>query len=129
MNKPKSGDALDFEIDFYERVLQKKPDFVDALLPLAEAYTRKGLHEKGLIIDEQLAKLCPDDPEVHYNLACSYALTGQCDLAAESLDAAINLGYRDFKWMAQDPDLKNLRLHAEYKKIRAKVRELQVKAR
>jgi hypothetical protein len=31
--------------------------------------------------------------------------------------------------MMQDPDLKNLREHSDYKRIRAKVRELQVRAR
>ena len=31
--------------------------------------------------------------------------------------------------MAKDPDLKNLRDHAAYKRIRAKVRAIQVKAR
>ena len=45
------------------------------------------------------------------------------------METALNLGYRDFKWMAQDPDLENLREHAAYKKIQAKVREIQVKTR
>jgi hypothetical protein len=49
--------------------------------------------------------------------------------AIEALEESINLGYRDFKWMSQDPDLKNLRQHGEYRKIRAKVRELQVRSR
>ena len=43
---------------------------------------------------------------MHYNLACSYSLTQQCELAAEALNTAINLGYNDFGWMARDPDLK-----------------------
>lgn len=120
---------LDLEISFLEGVARRDPSFVEALQILGDDYTRRGKFGDGLKIDEKLARLRPDDALVHYNLACSYALTSQCDLAAESLEAAINLGYRDFKWMAQDPDLKNLRLHAEYKKIRAKVKELQVKTR
>ena len=48
-------------------------------------------------------------------------------LAINALETAINLGYRNFKHMSQDPDLKNLREHADYKRIRAKMRQMQVK--
>jgi hypothetical protein len=54
-------------------------------------------------------------------------LTGECELAAEALNTAINMGYDDFKWMARDPDLMNLREHAAYKKIQAKIRRAAVK--
>jgi len=120
---------LDLEINFLEGIVQRDPSFVEALQILGDDYTRRGKHNDGLRIDEKLARLHPEDALVHYNLACSYALTHQCDLAAEALESALNLGYRDFKWMAQDPDLKNLRDHSDYKKIRAKVREIQVRAR
>ena len=43
----KSND-LDFEISFLEGVLKHRPNYIDALAPLAEAYTRRGLFEKGL---------------------------------------------------------------------------------
>ncbi|MDB6058520.1 MAG: hypothetical protein JWO95_2364 [Verrucomicrobiales bacterium] len=120
---------LDFEIQFMEGVVRRDPGYVDALQILGDDYTRRGRHDEGLRVDEKLSRLKPDDSLIHYNLACSYSLTQHCDLAAEALELAINLGYRDFKWMTQDPDLKNLREHSDYKRIRAKVRELQVRAR
>ena len=39
-------EQLDFEISFFERLVKKDPDFVDALIPLAEAYTRKGFTKR-----------------------------------------------------------------------------------
>ena len=42
----KSND-LDFEISFLEGVLKHRPNYIDALAPLAEAYTRRGFFEKG----------------------------------------------------------------------------------
>jgi tetratricopeptide (TPR) repeat protein len=120
---------LDFEIQFMEGVVRRDPGYVDALQILGDDYTRRGRFEEGLRVDEKLSRLKPDDSLIHYNLACSYSLTNQCDLAAEALELALNFGYRDFKWMMQDPDLKNLREHSDYKRIRAKVRELQVRAR
>ena|SRR5436190_16466407 len=120
---------LDFEIQFMEGIVRRDPGYVDALQILGDDYTRRGRFEEGLRVDEKLSRLKPDDSLIHYNLACSYSLTNQCDLAAEALELALNLGYRDFKWMMQDPDLKTLREHSDYKRIRAKVRELQVRAR
>src|SRR5665213_401599 len=116
---------LDLEIAFMEGIIRRDSGYVEALQVVGDDYTRRGHYVEGLKIDEILSRLRPEDCLVHYNLACSYSLTDLCDLAIESLEAAINLGYRDFKWMAQDPDLKNLRERAEYGKIRAKVRELQ----
>lgn len=118
---------LDLEIQFLEGIVRRDPTYIEALQILGDNYTRRGLFQDGLRIDERLCRLRPDDSLVHYNLACSYSLTNQLELAVDALESAINLGYRDFKWLAQDPDLKNLREHNEYKRIRAKVRELQVK--
>jgi tetratricopeptide (TPR) repeat protein len=119
---------LEQEILFLEGVVRRDPAYIEALQILGDDYTRRGRYAEGLKIDERLSRLRPEDSVVHYNLACSYSLTRQIELALEALEAAINFGYRDFKAMDTDPDLKNLRQHADYKKIRAKMRELQPKA-
>ena len=119
---------LDFEISFMEGVTHRDPTYVEALQILGDDYTRRGRFEDGLKVDERLATLSPQDALVRYNLACSYSLLNQCEQAASALELAIDLGYRDFKWMTKDPDLKNLRLHPGYKRIRAKVRQLRIKA-
>jgi tetratricopeptide (TPR) repeat protein len=118
---------LDQEILFLEGLVRRDENYIEVLQILGDDYTRRGRFAEGLKIDEHLCKLRPDDSLVHYNLACSYSLMEQLNLAIETLENALNLGYRDFKWMAQDPDLENLREHAAYKKIQAKVRQMQVK--
>jgi tetratricopeptide (TPR) repeat protein len=120
---------LDLEISFLEGIVRRSPAYIEALQLLGDDYTRRSRFSDGLSVDERLSRLRPEDSLIHYNLACSYSLTGQLEMAVEALESAINLGYRDFKWMAQDPDLENLREHAEYKRIRAKVRAIRVKAR
>lgn len=120
---------LDLEISFMEGIVRRDANYVEALQILGDDYTNRGRFADGLKVDERLSKLRPADSMVHYNLACSYSLTEQVDLAFESLETALNLGYDDFKWMAQDPDLENLREHEGYKKIQAKVRQMRVKAR
>jgi tetratricopeptide (TPR) repeat protein len=118
---------LELEILFLEGLVHRDPAYIEALQILGDNYTRRGRFAEGLKIDERLSRLRPDDSVVHYNLACSYSLTEQIELALEALEAAINLGYRDFKSVDTDPDLQNLRQHAAYKKIRAKLRGLAPK--
>lgn len=112
MPRPKTKDRkidLDFEISFYEGVLNKRPDFFQALTALGNAYTARGDYAKGLKIDLALSRLRRDDPLVHYNLACSYSLLGEIDAAFKTLKNAILLGYDDFNYLRRDPDLENLR--------------------
>jgi tetratricopeptide (TPR) repeat protein len=118
---------LDVEILCMEGLARREPQYIEALQILGDDYTRRGRFEDGLHVDERLAHLRPRDPMVHYNLACSYSLTQQFELAVEALTTAINFGYDDFEWMARDPDLKAVREHAGYKKIQARVRGLLVK--
>ena len=96
---------------------------------LGDDYTRRGRYADGLKIDERLCKLRPEDALFITTWPAPISLLEQIDLAAATLEIALNLGYHDFKWMSQDPDLDNLREHAGYKKILAKVRQMQVKAR
>lgn len=116
---------LDIEITFLEGIVRRDPEFIEALQILGDDYTRRGHVDKGLKVDERLSELRPDDPIVYYNLACSYALAERLELAMIALDRALTLGYRDFKWMTRDPDLRKLRLSPLYKKIRAKLRLLK----
>ena len=118
---------LDLEILFLEGIVRRDPGYIEALQILGDNYTRRGLYIEGLMIDERLSRLRPGDSVVHYNLACSYSLTGQIELAFQALHAAISFGYRDFKAMDNDPDLNNVRQHTEYKRIRAKMRGSQPK--
>jgi len=118
---------LDVKIGFMEGVVRRDPDFIEALQILGDDYTRRGKFVAGLRIDEQLSHLRPDDPSVQYNLACSYSLTGNFNRAIAALERALNLGFDDFRWLARDPDLVDLRQHPLYKNIQAKVRTMKAK--
>jgi tetratricopeptide (TPR) repeat protein len=118
---------LDIRIEFIEGLVRRDPDYVDALQLLGDHYTQRGRFTEGLQVDERLARLQPEEPLVFYNLACSYALTDQFDRATHALDQALNLGYRDFTWLAKDPDLQKLRQQPVYRGIEDKIRRMKVK--
>ena len=115
--RSKSDELLKFEIHFYEKLLNAYPDFIDVLIPLGGAYTRRGLHEKGLQVDLRLAHLRGSDPLTWYNLACSYSLLKRTEEAAEALRRAIEVGYTDFQYLQNDPDLANLRQSPKYREL------------
>jgi tetratricopeptide (TPR) repeat protein len=119
---------LDIKIEFIEGVVRRDPGYVEALQLLGDHYTQRGKFADGLKIDEKLSRLEPANPLVFYNLACSYSLTGELELSAISLKRAIHLGYRDFNWLAKDPDLRTLRKHPLFRSIRDQIRRMKVKA-
>ena len=118
---------LDIKIQFMEGIVRRDPGYIEALQLLGDHYTQRGKFQDGLKVDEQLSRLEPRNPLVFYNLACSYSLTGAVDLAASALDKALALGYRDFKWLAKDPDLRTLRKHPVFRTIEDKIRKMKVK--
>lgn len=120
---------LDIEIGFLEGIVQRDPAYVDALQLLGDDYTKRGKFLSGLEIDQKLSGLRPQDPLVFYNLACSLCLTQNFKESAEALEQALDLGYRDFKWLAEDPDLEDLRKQTVYRRIRAKLRQMKVRSR
>ena len=104
----KRSRTRDFEITFFEALLGRNPRYIEAMIPLAEAYTRNGFYKEGLAIDRRLSRLCRQDPIVYYNLACSLALMGHKTESIETLKKAISLGYYDFIHMKKDRDLRCL---------------------
>ncbi|HWQ91041.1 MAG TPA: hypothetical protein VN673_05170 [Clostridia bacterium] len=118
---------LDVKITFLEGLVRRDPVFVEALQILGDHYTQRGRYDASLKIDQQLSQLEPANALVFYNLACSYSLNHDLDAAAVALDRAIALGYNDFKWLAKDPDLRQLRKHPLFRPIEDKIRKLKVK--
>jgi tetratricopeptide (TPR) repeat protein len=118
-DKTAKKEDLEFEIRFFEGVAQRDPDYIEALQILGDAYTNSGQWEKGLNVDERLARLCPDNPLVFYNLACSYSLLKRVDEAFAALAEAVKRGYDDARWLNKDPDLNNLRQDHRFEKIRS----------
>ena len=111
-----------FEIRFYESVLEKKQDFLQALMALGDLYTKNGLYEKGLEVDRRLAKMRPDDPFILYNLACSYSLVNHIDKAFQVMKLAIESGYDDFAYLEHDRDLENLLKDQQFRRYLSQVK-------
>ena len=122
----KEARELDIKISFLEGLVRRDPQYVEALQMLGDHYTQRGDYTHSLEVDQQLSRLQPGNPLVFYNLACSHSLNGELGAAASALEKALLLGYRDFKWLARDPDLRELRHHPLYRRIESKIRKMKV---
>lgn len=108
---------LEFDIDFYDSVLQRAPGYLDVLRCQGELLSRKGWHERALAIDLRLAELLPADCVVQYNLACSLTMTNRFDEALAALRRALEAGYDDFQHLRTDCDLDRLRQAPGYQTL------------
>jgi Flp pilus assembly protein TadD len=90
---------------------------VDVLRVQGNNLTLKGRYPDGLQIDKRLVQLRPNDPLAHYNLACSYALLKRPENALRTLRRAVELGYRDFRYMREDRDLDSIRHDPRFRQL------------
>ncbi len=120
-SKPKPDPQ--FEIEFFEAVHRRCPDYVDVVGLLGGLYTKVGRIADGLRMDRKLVKLQPTNATAHYNLACSFALSNRPLDALDTLRVAYKLGYTDYEWMRQDPDLDALKQHPDYQSLLAMLQQ------
>ncbi|MGC6424168.1 MAG: TPR end-of-group domain-containing protein [Lentimonas sp.] len=108
---------LDFELSFFEDLHKRLPKDLRVVSILAHIYTQTGRIDAGLKLDRKLVRLNPEDPNVHYNLACSLCLKHRYADAVRALRDAVRIGYNDFHWMQHDPDLAALQKHPHYREL------------
>jgi hypothetical protein len=116
MSRPPKPDPQ-FEIEFFEAVHRRCPNYTEVVGLLGGLYTKVGRITDGLKMDRKLVRLEPGNPTAHYNLACSLALCRKRPDALRSLRTALSLGYDDLDWMQQDPDLEGLKDDPEFQQL------------
>ena len=125
MSEHLNKDDIEFEIAFFNGLIEKNQNFAEALVALGELYTQAGMIKEGLAVDERLVQLRPSDPIALYNLGCSYSLLGDINKAFRSVKKAINCGYTDFHHMERDADLSNLRQDRRFQQYTSRIKNRQ----
>jgi tetratricopeptide (TPR) repeat protein len=119
---------VDFEIEFFDRILIQNADYVDVLRVQANNLSARGHYTRGLAADRRIVQLRPNDANAHYNLACSYSLLQMSSPAIDALHSSLKLGYNDFEHLMNDPDLDNVRKDSRFIRILGKYLLKAVKA-
>lgn len=122
---PREARDLDIEISFLAGLTRRDPAYVEALQLLGDAYSRRGRFHDTLRVDQQVARLRPEDPHVLFNLACSQALTGHFEATYDTLLRALEAGWRDLRRLSREPDLAAFRKHPLYRRLRQRLKTVR----
>ena len=112
------ADAARFRTGLSSAASSQRPaGYVDVLRVQGNNLTLKGRFAEGLQIDKRWCSSGPNDALAHYNLACSYALLKRPEQSLKTLRRAVELGYRDFRYMREDRDLDAVRHDPRFRQL------------
>jgi serine/threonine protein kinase/Flp pilus assembly protein TadD len=107
----------EMEVSCLERQLDLVPEDVRARSLLAGDYASMGRPDDATRHLEMTVALRPNDSNVLYNAACTYAVLGKNEKVLDLLRRALAAGYSNFDWPRQDPDLALLHNDPEFLKL------------
>ena len=96
--------------------IKKDPGYATAYSNRSVAYMMQKKYNLALDDLKKAKELKPNDPAIRYNLASCHSLMGNVDLGFVELDAALANGFNDYDSLRKDPDIANLRKHADWRK-------------
>ena len=99
----------------YKMALHHDKTLNEVYINMSSAYLKGQQYEEAKKTLDVLKAQAPENPHLHYNLACYYSLTHQEKSSLEALQQSIRLGYKNRKDAHTDPDLANLRQTPEFK--------------
>jgi serine/threonine protein kinase/Tfp pilus assembly protein PilF len=92
-----------------EERLELNPDDARACQLGASNCSLLGDTDAALEYGRRALAIDPDDPLLLYNMCCMYAMLGKPDESLNYLESAVDKGYGQKDWVAQDSDLDSLR--------------------
>ena len=105
------------KIAAYDRILDLRPDDVEALSYKADAVLEMQEPLWAISLCQRALKLAPDNGHAHYQLACAYAEIGRWEDAVGTLEKAIEISeaYRDDA--SVDVSFEQLRDHDSFRRL------------
>ena len=103
-------------INEFSNAIKKDPGYATAYSNRSVAYMMQKKYNLALDDLKKAKELKPNDPAIRYNLASCHSLMGNVDLGFVELDAALANGFNDYDSLRKDPDIANLRKHADWRK-------------
>jgi len=100
-----------------QRHLEWVPDDVRARVLLAGNYASDGTEAEAIKELQKAVALRPDDFNILYNAACTYAILNKKREALDLLKRAAKVGFLTMDWVARDPDLACLRDEPEFQQL------------
>ncbi|MFG0328459.1 MAG: TPR end-of-group domain-containing protein [Phycisphaerales bacterium] len=110
-----------------ERLVKREPSNGQYYLGLGWAHLRLGDIEQAIHAFERQGELGFMPHIAKYNIACSYAVSGDRDAALDWLDKAVDAGMTNVEHLDNDPDIDSLRGSFRFEEIMVKARRADAK--
>jgi len=86
---------------------------------------RRGLKKEALASFELALKIQPEDSQIYYGIACTYALSQEEGLALKFLEEAFRKGFREFDHIEKDSDWDGLRTKTKFTRLIERYRNIK----
>ena len=106
-------------VSVLQRQIELVPEDARARVLLAITYAEDGRMEESAALARKAVELRPNDPNIHYNVACTYGLMNKKAEALDTLKKTIQLGYSNWDWIKRDTDLNCLHGDPEFESLLA----------
>lgn len=93
-----------------------------------DALENRPADPKRVIYHQLVARILPDRPDAHFNLACVYVETGQPSAALTELETAIACGFKDAAQLQSEPRLAPLQSLPAFQELLARVKGMSPEA-
>lgn len=111
----------DGAIAIYRELIAKKRDDAEVWLRLGRALKSAKQYDDAIAAFSEASKGSKQRGVALYNIACTYAVTGQKEKAVESIGRAIEAGFRTKHYYEGDPDLAAIREDGRFRELIAKL--------
>ncbi len=101
----------------FDEAIRLDPKFALAFCNRGDAWSEKKDYDKALRDYDEAIRLDAKFARAFYGKACCDALQGRTDRAVENLGQALEVGYRDFNYIAKDRDLDSIRGDPRYQEL------------
>ena len=98
------------------------PDTLNSYVNMCDALIQFKRPAKALEACEHSASMSPDNPDVFYNLAGAYMLSGRQEEALEALRKDLELGDRDWEYLESDPGFESLQSDPQFQFVLQEMR-------
>jgi non-specific serine/threonine protein kinase len=116
--KEESDDAFRLALNLAKAHLRLYPGDARALYFSALALAQLGdRQEESLEFAERALAIDPEEPQILYNVACTYAVLGRPEKAIDCLAETVSHGDWWITWMANDPDLESLHENPRFRAL------------
>lgn len=116
---PKSHEACGQIRDSIERSRALYEKAMEAYWKALEVVTAQS-YEEAIRITHQALEIAPNDPALHFNLACFYSIVKEYPEAFYYFEQALRKGFNDEDKIRNDEDLSNIREQKEFAEILSK---------